>query len=168
MNRDCSCVERSITTNTGKWGTRLFKKLNMSKVDWAWDHLLDFFFLCIFFAFFLPLEWHFEDPVVPSWLMLATRVRCLSLVWESSWDAASPGCDFLEWWLFLVLLPPCLDLELELPWALFLGECSPCALSCDDFSGRAASPGHSEICLFICWPNVATALRHVPHVKFMW
>ena len=31
------------------------------------DHLLDFFFfLCVFFAFFLLPEWHFEDPVVLS------------------------------------------------------------------------------------------------------
>ena len=32
----------------------------------------------------------------------------------------------------------------------------PQALSCDDFSGRMASPGHSEICLFICCPEVIT------------
>ena len=63
----------------------------------------------------------------------------------------------------LLLLPPSLDLEPKLPCVCFLGESSPRALPCDDFSGRVGSLGHSEMCLFICWPNIVMVPRHVPH-----
>ena len=121
------------------------------------DYFLDFFFLCIF-AFFLP-------GVVPRWFSCAflahtgTWVTCLSPAWESSWDAEPAGRDFSEWRPFF-LLPACLE-----PGALFLGECSLCALSCDIVMGGGANPEHSLMCLFICWPDEVMALRQAPHMK---
>ena len=56
--------------------------------------------------------------------------------------------------------------SLKLPWALFLGECSPHALSCDGSSGRGASPVHSERCLLqLLTRCMLTALRHAPHMQ---
>ena len=110
------------------------------------------------------------DLTVPSWLAPAAWVTCLSMSWESSWDAKTAGHDFLEWWPFF-LHPACLD-----PRLLFLGEQPPHALSCKAVGGAAdpyndggtggSNPLHSLMCLFICWQDEVTALRQVPHAKF--
>ena len=119
-------------------------------------------------CFLLPPEWQCDNSAVVSWLAPAACVRQRLPVSESSWDAFSASCNLSGWLLCLHLLPSCLDLEPELPCAHFWDELPQWALSCDDFLGRMGSPRQSEICLFICCPEVVTVLRHLPQVKFTW
>ena len=182
--------QNKIMTNTGEreWGTNLIKNWTRVKVDQMITGrgvpkrecarslaglLLLVRLLRLLFTTGVALRG-------PSCALLThaghMRVRCLLPVWESSWEVASPGCDFPDWWLCLLLLPPCLDLEPELSWACFLGECSLHALPCDDFLGIAVSPEQSEMCLFICWPDIVTSTQTPPthevcvvmHALTMW
>ena len=135
-----------------------------------WDYFPDLSFLCNF-DFFFHWELCLVDSAVLSWLALATWVMCQSMPWESSLDVEATGHDFSELWPFF-LCPMCLE-----TWVLFLGEWPAHAPSCEAVGGAVdpcnigraggSNPLHLPMCLFICWQDGVTALRQVPHAKFM-
>ena len=106
------------------------------------DHLPDFsFFVCL--CFLLP-----AGSGMLHWLSCAFLALCQ----PCELHAPIPHLRVLlrcQVWLVMIsrndepffLLPACLDLELELPWALFLGECSLHTTFLWHCQGKRGQPG---------------------------
>ena len=106
-----------------------------------WDYLLDFFL----YAPSLPSSYPWSDTSRTQLCSPDSRLAphesdayhrlenllemlCQLVAISLNYDSSCAG--------FLL----CLDLELELPWALFLGECPPHTLSCDDSIRKSGQP----------------------------
>ena len=105
------------------------------------DHLLDFF-LCVFFTFFLSPGVMLQQFSC-TFLTCAgcMQVRCLSPVWESSWDATSTGRELPRMTTFLVLASCMFGFGARAPMGTFpRWMLTAHALPCDNSLGRGASP----------------------------